>query len=105
MFRRIREERGRLCRIVLDGEPIEAPEGTNLAALLFTLDAVPNRHNLVSGEPRAPYCLMGVCFECLVEIDGIADQQACLATIREGMTVRRRPRANGRVHNRSSDRA
>ena len=36
-----------------------------------------------------PYCLMGVCFECLMEIDGEPDVQSCLVTVREGMVVRR----------------
>jgi predicted molibdopterin-dependent oxidoreductase YjgC len=47
------------------------------------------RASPVSGAPRAPYCLMGVCFECLVEVDGVRDRQACLTTIRDGMRVRR----------------
>jgi len=38
------------------------------AVLGSNLDAV--RTTPVSGEPRMPYCLMGVCFECLMEIDG-----------------------------------
>jgi predicted molibdopterin-dependent oxidoreductase YjgC len=33
--------------------------------------------------------MMGVCFECQVEIDGIRGQQACLVVVRDGMTVRR----------------
>ncbi|WP_419525505.1 2Fe-2S iron-sulfur cluster-binding protein [Bilophila wadsworthia] len=32
---------------------------------------------------------MGVCFECLMEIDGEPDVQSCLVTVREGMVVRR----------------
>jgi predicted molibdopterin-dependent oxidoreductase YjgC len=44
---------------------------------------------VVSGEPRAPYCMMGVCFECLVEVDGVPNVQACMTSVREGMTVRR----------------
>ena len=43
----------------------------------------------VTGELRAPYCLMGVCFECLVEIDGVPNQQGCLAQVREGMRIER----------------
>ena len=32
--------------------------------------------------------MMGVCFECLVEIDGVPNRQSCLIPVREGMTVR-----------------
>ena len=54
----------------------------------------PTVHITFDGRPmdrsaRAPYCLMGVCFECLMEIDGEPDVQSCLVTVREGMTVRR----------------
>ena len=41
----------------------------------------------VTGQPRAPYCLMGVCFECLVEIDNIPNCQACMVTVRPGVSV------------------
>ena len=41
----------------------------------------------VAGAPRAPYCLMGVCFECLVTVDGVGSRQGCLVPVREGMKV------------------
>jgi sarcosine oxidase subunit alpha len=41
----------------------------------------------VTGAPRAPYCLMGVCFDCLVTIDGVGSWQSCMVLVREGMTV------------------
>ena len=43
----------------------------------------------VSGSPRAPLCMMGVCFECLMEIDGVPNRQACQVEVAPGMTVRR----------------
>ncbi len=33
--------------------------------------------------------MMGACFECLVEIDGISNRQACMIQVRAGMIVRR----------------
>ena len=45
------------------------------------------RTSAVGGEPRAPYCLMGVCFECLVTVDGVGNQQGCLVPLRPGMKV------------------
>jgi hypothetical protein len=80
----------RTVRLMVDGRPVEAAEGMRLAALLLTLDDRPFRAAPVSGGPRAPYCMMGVCFECLVEVDGMPGQQACLLPLREGMQVRRR---------------
>ncbi|MBO4206576.1 (2Fe-2S)-binding protein, partial [Micromonospora echinofusca] len=40
------------------------------------------------GARRAPYCNMGVCFECVVTIDDQPYQRACLTRTRAGMRVR-----------------
>jgi sarcosine oxidase subunit alpha len=47
------------------------------------------RDTPVSGSPRGPFCLMGSCFDCLVDIDGVANRQACMVRVVEGMRVRR----------------
>ena len=58
----------------------------------------------VTGAPRAPYCLMGVCFDCLVTIDGVGNRQACLVPVREGMADRDPARqARGRAMNAAPD--
>ena len=41
----------------------------------------------VSGAPRLPYCMMGVCFDCLVTIDGVGNRQGCLVPVAEGMQI------------------
>ena len=38
---------------------------------------------------RAPYCMIGVCFDCLMKIDGEPNRQACLVTVKEGMKIER----------------
>jgi predicted molibdopterin-dependent oxidoreductase YjgC len=75
--------------ITFDGSPVTAFEGDSVAAALLSSDPGFTRRTPASGAPRAPFCLMGVCLECLVEIDGVADRQACMIPVREGMTVRR----------------
>lgn len=74
--------------IKFDGRTLSVPEGVSLAAALLASGVSSTRTTPVSGQPRAPYCLMGVCFECLVEIDGVANCQACMVTVRAGMSVR-----------------
>jgi predicted molibdopterin-dependent oxidoreductase YjgC len=39
--------------------------------------------------------MMGVCFECLIEIDGTAERQACMVTVVDGMSIRRSTRPAG----------
>lgn len=72
-----------------DGRPVIAPAGVSVAAALLLSGGIDFRTSIVGAKPRAPYCMMGVCFECLVEIDGVSARQSCLIPVREGMDVRR----------------
>ncbi|MEI2453589.1 (2Fe-2S)-binding protein [Lysobacter firmicutimachus] len=65
---------------------VDVPAGANVAAAVARAGAHFRRS--CGGEPRAPLCGMGVCFECRVEIDGVAHRRACLVPAREGMRVR-----------------
>ncbi|MEI2416859.1 (2Fe-2S)-binding protein [Orrella sp. JC864] len=78
-----------LVTLQFEGRPLRVPAGISVAAALLLHGGAPYRSTPVSAAPRAPYCMMGVCFECLVEIDGKPNRQACLAPVREGMAVRR----------------
>lgn len=80
---------GRSVTIKFDGAPINAIEGDSVAAAILTAKPEHTRASPVSGSPRAPYCMMGICFECLMEIDGIPNRQACMVRVRDGMAVRR----------------
>lgn len=73
--------------LIVDGERVSARDGDTVASALLAAGRQAIRRAAVTGEPRAPYCQMGVCFECLVEIDGVADRQACLVPVRNGMVV------------------
>lgn len=87
MFQRLTHERAHAVRLTVDGAVVAACSGDTVAALLLSLGAHPYRTEPVSESARAPYCMMGVCFECLVRIDGIASRQGCLVEVRDGMRV------------------
>lgn len=70
-----------------DGERMRGRAGDSVAASLLANGVVAFRETPVSGAQRGPYCLMGVCFDCLVVIDGVGNRQACLTPVREGMSV------------------
>lgn len=72
----------------VDGRPLQARDGDTLAIALLNAAIVPFRQTALSGSPRAPLCLMGACFDCLVEVDGRPNVQACMVPAREGMRVR-----------------
>ncbi len=71
--------------LTIDGRRIEAREGDSVALALMKAGVVTMRRTPAAGEPRAPLCLMGVCFECLMDIDGVRNQQSCMVPVRDGM--------------------
>lgn len=76
--------------ITIDSEQLTVPEGITVAAAVLGHGHIVQTYiNPVDGSPRAPYCQMGVCFECLMEIDGEPNVQSCLVSVREGMAVKR----------------
>jgi predicted molibdopterin-dependent oxidoreductase YjgC len=78
-----------MVTITFEGKPMTVPAGVSVAAALLVGGVQDFRSSVVSQAPRAPYCMMGVCFECLVEIDGIPSRQSCIVTVQDGMQVRR----------------
>lgn len=80
---------GRPVEIVIDGETVRAYESEPLAAVFLRLADIHTRTMAGSGEARAPYCMMGVCYECLVHIDGVGTVRSCQEPVRADMTVHR----------------
>jgi predicted molibdopterin-dependent oxidoreductase YjgC len=87
MFRRLPEAAGDTIAFRLNGTPMTARAGDTVAAALLAAGLAYCRTTPVSGAKRAPYCMMGVCFECFVTIDGVGNRQACLVPVRDGMRV------------------
>ena len=94
MYRRI-EPAADAIRFVFEGREIAAQPGDSVATALLLAGETSLRTTAVSGSARAPYCMMGVCFECLMEIDGVTNRQACLTSVAAGMQVRRQHGARG----------
>ncbi|WP_225972944.1 (2Fe-2S)-binding protein [Paracoccus jeotgali] len=72
-----------------EGAEVLARPGESVAAALLGRDSAATRTTPVSGAGRTPFCMMGVCFDCLVTIDGLPNVQACMVEAREGMVIRR----------------
>lgn len=86
MFNRLHDG-GASVNVTIDGAPYAAREGDSVAAALLAAGRTMCRTTPVSGAPRAPYCMMGVCFDCLVTIDGVGNRQGCLVRVAEGMAI------------------
>ena len=89
LFRRLEESDSRWVEVQIDGASTRVREGESVAAALLASGMRSCRTTSVSVAPRAPYCMMGVCFECLVEIDGVPNRQSCQIPVEEGMQIRR----------------
>jgi predicted molibdopterin-dependent oxidoreductase YjgC len=73
--------------ILVDGHEVEAVEGETVATVLLRIGLRSFGCSPVDGKPRAPACMMGVCFGCLCTIDGRPGAQACLEVVRDGLIV------------------
>ena len=72
-----------------DGRRVRAPRGVSVAAALLNAGITQCRVTHASGAARGPYCMMGVCFECVVEIEGLGARQACLTEATDGLRITR----------------
>lgn len=93
MFSKLPDSAAETVTVFLDGQPIPAGARETAAAVALLAGAGATRNSPVTGEPRAPFCMMGVCYDCLMVIDGVPSRQACLVTVREGMRIDRQPGA------------
>jgi predicted molibdopterin-dependent oxidoreductase YjgC len=73
--------------ISFNGQPLSVPSDRSVAAALLAAGVSHFRAAPVSGAPRAPFCMMGACFECLVEIDTVPSRQSCMVPVRAGMQI------------------
>ncbi len=89
MFKQLHDETDDLVTIIIEDRSVRVPRTYNVAAAVLSHSTGQTRTTPISGAPRAPYCMMGVCFDCLMEIDGIPNRQACLVPVTEGMQIRR----------------
>jgi D-hydroxyproline dehydrogenase subunit gamma len=79
--------------INVNGRDVSAYEGESLATaliaadiLMMSLDAPRADRNRM----RTPYCNMGVCFDCLVDVEDGGGQtrvRACLTPVRAGLRI------------------
>ena len=67
--------------------------GASAAAAVLAAGFDSIRETPVDERERGPYCMMGVCFDCLAEIDGVANRQSCMIEVRPGMQISRQLRA------------
>ena len=89
MFRKRPDSPAATVPVEVEGRTVIVPQGASAAAAVLLAGLSSLRETPVRGSERAPYCLMGVCFDCLAEIDGVPNRQSCMVVARPGMRIRR----------------
>ncbi|ELI5731425.1 (2Fe-2S)-binding protein [Vibrio fluvialis] len=90
-FKRIAQTKDEreMVQFYWEGSLIEGRVGDTIAAALLTSGVTHTRETIQSGSPRAPFCMMGSCYECRVSVNGEHNVQSCMRLIEVGMDVHR----------------
>jgi len=87
-----RVERGQQISVSVDGQLVIAFEGETVAGVLLAQGIRTFRHTAKTGQGRGLYCGMGICYDCLVTVDGVANVRACMTPVAQGMAIGTKPR-------------
>jgi predicted molibdopterin-dependent oxidoreductase YjgC len=84
-----RVSRGQSFTIQVNGKPVTAYPGETLAAAMLAAGLRIFRHTAISSEPRGLFCGMGLCYDCLVTVNGHPNERACATFAQPGDEVER----------------
>lgn len=73
--------------ITINGSPVEAYPGESIAAVLLATGRRAFRRTPANDLPRGFFCGMGICFDCLITLDGVPNVRSCMAEVRPGCVV------------------
>ncbi|MCX6556135.1 MAG: (2Fe-2S)-binding protein [Candidatus Aminicenantes bacterium] len=80
-------DRSNAIHIRVNGRLVAAVLGETVLAALTAAGYKVLKKSNVRGEPRGPFCGMGVCYECLVTIDGVPKQRSCMVEAADNMEI------------------
>lgn len=87
MFKQLPNSQLETIEVTLNGQNIQVSQGITVAAMALTQGLRYTRTTPLSKSKRAPFCMMGVCYDCLMVIDGKANQRACSTYVKQGMQI------------------
>lgn len=73
--------------LTLDGISVSGVIGQSIAGVILASGTVGFRRTSIAGAPRGVFCGIGVCFDCLVEVNGLRDVRACQRRASNGDVV------------------
>jgi aerobic-type carbon monoxide dehydrogenase small subunit (CoxS/CutS family) len=83
----VRARPGPAFTVTVDGQEVAALPGQSVAAVLWSAGVVAWRTTR-GGEPRGVFCGIGVCFDCLITVNGRPNRRACLVAAAPGDAIR-----------------
>ena len=78
---------GRPITLMFDGRPVPALAGDSVGAALTRAGVRAWRNTRRKGRPRGLFCGIGICYDCLLTVDGAPDQRVCLVPAADGMEL------------------
>jgi sarcosine oxidase subunit alpha len=79
--------RGSRITIAVNGQARSAFKGESVHAALLAAGYRLLRKTANSRQPRGVFCGMGVCYDCLVTINGVPNQRACMTLVEDRMEI------------------
>ena len=79
--------RGKKITVCVNGRKVDAYQGETVLAVLTAAGRRTLRRSLHRDEGRGAFCGMGVCYECLVSINGRPNQRACMTEAEDQMEI------------------
>jgi predicted molibdopterin-dependent oxidoreductase YjgC len=70
--------------VSIDGEPVEGLEGQSIAGVLLGSGRLAWRTTAAGRRPRGVFCGIGVCYDCLITVNGLRDVRACQRVAADG---------------------
>ncbi len=87
MFKQLPDIEREMIQVFLNGEAVMVPKGMSVAATALSHNLSFTRTMPISANKRAPFCMMGVCYDCLMVVNGKPNQRACATYVEEGMRI------------------
>ena len=88
MFRKLKDSRKKEIVFFFEGKKLTAFDGETIASALLSSGEIFFRESKINNY-RGPYCMIGICFECLVDVDQMQSLQACQVIVKNNMQVKR----------------
>ncbi len=70
-----------------NGVAVQCEVGQSIAAAVIDSGTLALRKTRFGDEPRSIFCGIGICFDCVVVIDGVANQRSCLIEAKADMNI------------------